>query len=289
MKNRSLTRSLLALALTLSVAVATASADTIRLKDGTVIRGEIVSFRDQQFTVLVGSGARGGRRSTMTLYMEDVESIEFDAAGRASGGGAGSGDAAAAAAAAPDFETSRPQPSSNRPAPVESRPAPTLGTGSGGGGGSNNAATNNSPRTSAPAAAGEASQFFPIKVRVRADNASNGWTDSGLMVRRGQRLRITSSGRVSLGLGRFSTPTGLPRVVDTEKLMRNEPTGGLIAVIGDDNDEFIFVGASREFIAPRDGRLFLGVNEGNLNDNTGSYDTLVEAEPASGGGDGGSR
>ena len=266
MKNRSLTHSLLALALILGVAAADALADTIHLKDGTVIRGEIVSFRDQKFTVLVGSGARTGRRSTMTLYMEDVESIEFDAAG-GGGGNTSSADV-------PEVETTRPQPQPTRPAPLESRPA----TGASG----SDTTANSSPRTTSPSAS-EAAQYFPIKVRVRADNASNGWTDSGLMVRRGQRLRITSSGRVSLGQGRFSTPTGLPRVTDTEKLMRNEPTGALIAVIGDDNDEFIFIGASREFTAPRDGRLFLGVNEGNLGDNTGTYDTLIEAEPATGG------
>jgi hypothetical protein len=121
-------------------------------------------------------------------------------------------------------------------------------------------------------------------VRVRADNTANGWTDSGLMVRKGQRLRVSATGRVSLGQGRFSTPTGLPRVLDTEKLMRNEPTGELIAVVGDDNDEFIAVGASREFYAPRDGRLFLGVNEGNLDDNTGSYDVVIEVEPLTSGG-----
>jgi hypothetical protein len=131
--------------------------------------------------------------------------------------------------------------------------------------------------------AGSSSQFFPVRVRVRADSASNGWTDSGLMVRRGQRLRISASGRVSLGGGRFSTPTGLPRVTDNEKLMRDEPTGALIAVIGDDNDEFVFVGASREFYATRDGRLFLGVNEGRLEDNTGTYDALIEAEPVTSG------
>ncbi|MBC7910504.1 MAG: hypothetical protein H7Y30_08395, partial [Pyrinomonadaceae bacterium] len=67
-----------ALALILSLSFA-AFADTIRLKDGSVIRGQVVGFKDQQFTVLIGSGARG-RRSTVTLYMEDVESIEFDAA-----------------------------------------------------------------------------------------------------------------------------------------------------------------------------------------------------------------
>jgi len=36
---------------------------------------------------------------------------------------------------------------------------------------------------------------------VRADAANNGWTNSGLVVRKGQRLRISASGRVSLGRG----------------------------------------------------------------------------------------
>src|SRR4029453_15185153 len=59
-----------------------ALADTIRLKDGSVIRGQIVSFKNEQFTILVGSGARG-RKSQITVYMEDVESIEFDSTGPA--------------------------------------------------------------------------------------------------------------------------------------------------------------------------------------------------------------
>src|SRR5438445_3293949 len=57
-------------------------ADTIRLKDGSVIRGQIVSFKNEQFTIIVGGGARG-RKSRVTVYMEDVESIEFDSAGSA--------------------------------------------------------------------------------------------------------------------------------------------------------------------------------------------------------------
>jgi hypothetical protein len=60
--------------------------------------------------------------------------------------------------------------------------------------------------------------------------------------------------------------------------MRNQPTGGLICVIGDDNDDFIFIGKSRDFVAQRDGVLFLGVNEGNLADNTGIFDVVIEAE-----------
>ena len=53
---------------------------------------------------------------------------------------------------------------------------------------------------------------------------------------------------------------------------------GLIVVVGDDNNDFIFIGSSREFEAPRDGTLFLGVNEGNLEDNSGAFETKVEIE-----------
>jgi hypothetical protein len=292
MKISRVVRPLAAFAVMLALC-AVALADTIRMKDGQVIRGQIVAFRDQQFTVLIGSGGRGGRRSRVTLYMEDVESIEFDSATGTDNASAGDGGGSSA-----PVETTRTQPPAPRPSePRREEPRqtgqrpPVLGNNDTGspsnsgrtttGGGS----TANTVQTPARGSVGD-SPFFPVRVRVRADNAANGWTDSGLMVRKGQRLRITATGRVSLGEGRFSTPTGLPRVVDTEKLMRNEPTGTLIAVIGDDNDEFIAVGASREFYAPRDGRLFLGVNEGKLEDNTGSYDALIEVEPvtSSGGG-----
>ena len=61
--------------------------------------------------------------------------------------------------------------------------------------------------------------------------------------------------------------------------MTNEATGGLIAVIGDNNNDFIFIGDSREFVATHDGALFLGVNEGNLNDNSGAFDVKIEIDP----------
>lgn len=220
-------------------------ADTIRLKDGSVIRGQIVSFKNEQFTILVGSGARG-RKSRITVYMEDVESIDFDGA---------PGDDSSNTSSAPSQPTYQPPVNTGRSNPPVSQPQTEPST---------------SPSSNPT--------FFPVNVRVRADNSSNGWTNSGLVVRRGQRLRISASGRVSLGNNRFSTPDGLPNVPDREKLMRSQPTGGLIAVIGDDNDDFIFVGSSRDFVAQRDGVLFLGVNEGNLSDNTGNFEVTIEAE-----------
>ena len=230
--------------------VAPALADTIRLKDGSIIRGQVIGFRDQQFTVLIGAGSKG-RRGRTTVYVEDIESIEFDSA-----------TTAAAAALANDDSSTASQPVSQ---PPRSNPQPDT--------------TSTVPRDTGnqlPSSSGPT--FFTIKVAVRADNANNGWSNSGLVVRKGQRLRISSSGRVSLGRGRFATPLGISTIPDNEKLMRNEATGALIAVIGDDNDDFILIGTRRDFVAQRDGVLFLGVNEGDLSDNTGSYDVAIEAE-----------
>lgn len=235
-----------------------AIADTIRLKDGSVIRGQVIGFKDQQFTILIGSGAQG-RRSRTVIYMEDVESIEFDSATTAAASGLANDEVSSNnTSTAPVYQPQRtnPQPDLNT--------APTRTN------------TGQTPATSPT--------FFTIKVAVRADNANNGWTNSGLVVRKGQRLRITGTGRVSLGSGRFSTPVGIQGPPDNDKLMRTEPTGALIAVIGDDNDDFLLIGTRREFVAQRDGVLFLGVNEGNLNDNTGTYDVVVEAEAGGGGG-----
>ena len=241
-------RSLIVFALVLGVTLPVL-ADTIRLKDGSVIRGQIVSFKNEQFTILVGSGTRG-RKSQITVYMEDVESIEFDNIGNTS-------------TSQIDSNNNNTQPTYQ---PPTTQPA-------------NNQPTNNSSSSQPPATSTSSNpSFFQINVRVRADNASNGWTNSGLVVRRGQRLKISASGRVSLGLNRFATADGLANITDRDKLMRNSPTGGLIAVIGDDNDDFIFIGRGHDFVAQRDGVLFLGVNEGNLADNTGAFDVVIEAE-----------
>lgn len=249
---KKLFHSLLALLLLLLLVVPLL-ADTIKLKDGNVIQGQVVGFKDGQFTVLIGNGSKG-RRSRTILYVEDIESIEFD-----------SGGASNATAPANNDTNNSTEPASeasSAPMSQPSRPSATPEPG------------NRQPTAAAPT-------FFTVKVTVRADNANNGWTNTGLVVRRGQRLRITASGRVDLGKRGFSTPSGIPLAVDNDRLMRTEPMGALIGVIGDDNDDFVLIGLRRDFVAQRDGVLFLGVNEGDLTDNHGSYDIVIEAEAGS--------
>jgi len=115
-----------------------------------------------------------------------------------------------------------------------------------------------------------------LTVKVLADNTANGWTNSGFMVKKGDRIKMSGKGTISLGNGNYSTPNGIGSLADKDKLMAKDPTGGLIAVIGDDNNDFIFVGNGKEFVATRDGALFLGINEGNLDDNSGAFEVSVE-------------
>lgn len=226
----------LAMVLTLSIA---ALADTIKLKDGSIIKGRIVSFTGGKFTVLVGEGARQKR---LVYSAAEIESIAFDAPG---------GSPQLSNRSANTDRTK--QPAVSKPTatiPVVSKPAPTA------------------PVT-------------PINwsVRVRADNTDNGWTNTGWVVQKGQRIRISASGQISLGDGKLAPPAGLANLADENKLIKNMPTGGLVAVIGDDNNDFIFIGETREIVATRDGALFLGVNEGNINDNSGAFTAKIEIYP----------
>src|SRR5436190_19835166 len=62
----------LAAVLVLSVA---GLADTIHLKDGSIIKGHIVSFTGGNFVVEIGEGAR---RRQLTFAAVEIQSITFD-------------------------------------------------------------------------------------------------------------------------------------------------------------------------------------------------------------------
>lgn len=264
------TRHLIALALIFAMSAA-AFADTLRLKDGSIIKGRIVGFSGGKFTVAVGEGSRSRQ---MSFDASEVESIQFDTpSARPESGTSSERTAAAPVRKDPEFiETSSPPKSvprvvttdatvikpEARSAPVKATPVPL------------------------PVKTTTTSSAKPIEVSIKvfADNTSNGWTNSGWVVKKGQKIRIIGDGNVSLGQGRSTGPSGSYDLADETKLLKSVPTGALIAVIGDDNNEFIYVGAERTFTASRDGALFLGVNEGNLNDNSGTFDVRIEIDPA---------
>ncbi len=228
-----------------------AFADTVRLKNGSIIKGKIVSFGGGKFVVTMGVGAR---RKELTFAAAEIESIQFDS------------------------QTSAPQltDSSNRNArqsvqtPTVIIPARVI--------------KNDTPvRSNTPTrSSGEPMKPIEWRIKVLADSTTNGWTNSGWVVKKGQRIRIVGDGSVMLGKGQSSSASGLPSLNDDRKLLKNVATGALIAVIGDDNNDFIYVGAEREFTATRDGALFLGINEGHLEDNSGAFNVKIEIIPDDG-------
>lgn len=248
-----------------------AFADTIRLKDGSLIKGKIVSFGNGTFVVMIDDGTR---QRQMTFRADEVESIKFDSE----------------PSTANMVRTSDPI-KTEPPTIIKENNSTIITAGQSNKGTlpppavSNEEVIDQTEDTDASKTTGvdpipASIKPIEISIKVLADNTSNGWTNSGWVVRKGQKIRITGAGRISLGNGRFSSPSGIISLPDSDKLVKDQATGGLIAVIGDDNNDFIFIGADREFVAKRDGALFLGVNEGNLNDNSGVFDVKIEVSPA---------
>jgi hypothetical protein len=239
-----------------------ASADTIRLKDGSVYKGKVTSYNQRKFTITIYVGSSASQH---VIPVEEIESVEFD------------GDMGATAAAKPAAETSTPpplekprfevaptQPTIARPTetPVTTAPRETAAP-------PTNVAAN--PPTVEPMPSpGDIVMEKTVNIAAAAD-----WTDTGLRIQRGQRIQITATGEVDLGPQGKASPNGVA-TNDASKLMKSRPTGALIAVVGDDNDDFMFIGATGEFIATHNGALFLSVNEGKLEDNRGSFIAKVK-------------
>jgi len=271
--------------------VSTAQADTIHLKNGSVLKGKVASFADEQFVVMLDTGS-GRYMSRAMIYIGDVSRIEFDAPSNTST------DATASVNRDPapqqvdpaprDAQPRDTQPAESQPRngnPTEPQPAPpardpeatqperpsNVST-----------APSTDPSASVDTSEAEKSprkSSGPVRTATIDVVAKRDWTSTGLIVKRGDRLRITATGSVTLdpASGQSTGPNGgdLP---DAKKLMSDRPTGALIGVIGADNDDFIFIGGEAEFTARRDGLLFLSVNEGTLSDNAGSYKAIIELQ-----------
>lgn len=117
------------------------------------------------------------------------------------------------------------------------------------------------------------------RYQTRAVDVSLGanWIDSGVDVRRNERVRIDASGTIYAGRTRI-TPAGLS-TTDPNAPLPRAPEGELIGVIGNDFDSpIIEIGASKEFVADRDGRLYLTINRGSYLDSRGAYSARIQKE-----------
>ena len=102
------------------------------------------------------------------------------------------------------------------------------------------------------------------------------WTDTGLRVRAGDLVYFDTTGNIRLSSDRSDVATAAGarsgrRAADS--LLSNQPAGALIGRI--DNGEPFFIGNRRTVRAPSGGRLYLGVNDNYLEDNSGEFRVMV--------------
>ena len=103
------------------------------------------------------------------------------------------------------------------------------------------------------------------------------WIDTGINLRRNQRVQIDATGVITAGRSRI-TPDGL-RTTDPTSPLPSAAEGMLIGAVGDDNNAPILeLGTTREFTADRAGRLYLTANRGSYTDARGSFTVQVKRE-----------
>jgi hypothetical protein len=113
-------------------------------------------------------------------------------------------------------------------------------------------------------------------VRVEANQP---WTDTGITVRAGDTITFDAQGTVRLSNSRNDIAGAggtLSNRREADSPLPNQVAGALIARIG--NSPPLFIGNRRAVRAPFGGRLYLGVNEDYLADNTGDFQVAVTVD-----------
>lgn len=195
----------------LLVLSASLQADTLILRDGSRVQGELISFRNGTIEFEERRGFGGTR--TLRLDRDEVRSIELDDNRRYSGGGN-------------EFLGGRPSGMRER------------------------------------------------QTIVSADVA---WNDTGIDVRPGQTIYIEAQGQVRWGRDRRDGPAGERNSpTNPNRPMPNRNAAALIGKIGNGSNDFFFIGDETGPIRVRGaGRLYLGINDDVLTDNSGSFRVVV--------------
>jgi Ca2+-binding EF-hand superfamily protein len=106
-------------------------------------------------------------------------------------------------------------------------------------------------------------------------NAQQQWTDTGVTVRAGDVLTLAGRGTVQLAPdpNDVASPAGSKTGRRAPSAPVNATAGALIGRIGN-SDPFV-VGNQGTLRAPASGRLFLGVNDDHMADNSGAFEVSI--------------
>jgi len=189
------------------------NADTLVLRDGRRILGQLISVRDRlvEFDEVQPFGVR-----RLNLDRGEVSGIEFDRNDR-------------------DNSRFSPQPEAQRGRPPGLR---------------------------------ERQVLIP---------ANMPWVDTNIDVQSGQDIYFEPGGEVKWGPNRSAGPGGeINSPSNPNRPIPNRPGAALIGRVGGNSTDYFFIGANRApFRMRSSGRLFLGVNDDYLQDNSGAFRVVI--------------
>ncbi len=327
------------------LAGAALAADTVRLKNGREIRGEVVSYQNGEFIILrAPTGAPAGTRERMIVLAENVESIEFDAATPATPAASADGRTivldASQEVVATGVQVKRGE-KVRITASGEMRFSDGRTSGPGGLDANESwpfpgerfgvlVAMVGGPESAIYHVIGENSEFEARKdgelylqinarslrgargsytARIQGGSAGSGtsgtpsapagarqlkyerevpadkdWTDTGIDLLEGDTLQLTAEGTIHYTSSKTCGPQGGER--EWGDLVRALPVndvgrGALIGLVGQTGvAKPFFAGSSLRVEVTRTGRLFLGINDDNYQNNSGRFRVRVEIIPA---------
>lgn len=134
-------------------------------------------------------------------------------------------------------------------------------------------APTNTPNAVGTSGSAAAAPLQPGEVRVQANLA---WTDTGIQVKKGDRVSFHASGEITYGqtAGQTAGPDGNNAMHEATYPVPVMAVGGLIGKVG--NAPAFPIGSnSQPILMPADGRLMLGVNDNELGDNGGYFSVTV--------------
>ena len=118
---------------------------------------------------------------------------------------------------------------------------------------------------------------IPPRMRERNVTVSptQPWSDTGIDVRNGQQIYFQASGQVTWAPNKRVDANGTRNSkADTPRPLPGRNSGALLGRVGERDTFFIGLDVG-PYRVRGNGRLYLGVNDDNLEDNTGAYYVVV--------------
>jgi hypothetical protein len=102
------------------------------------------------------------------------------------------------------------------------------------------------------------------------------WKDTGILVKEGQNILFSITGSILIEKDHKVLNYGELNVKwDRRKQLPTQPTGAVIARIGDDGIPFYVGDNKAPFQCKKTGKLFIGINDYNFKDNEGEFAVTI--------------